>query len=339
MIKKYSSRFLEGKRVLFIGYEYYTYAAQIRKALEEAGAAVQYHSVMKYGLRYSLIRNLSKKRFLEYCRGYGERILRAVHGYTFDYVFVIQGFQLLSEFYARLREMNSHAIFLNYHWDSVRETVYGNTLLDLLPYFDRVYSFDRRDCDENRVLLYLPLFYAKEYERLRGESQSTNPDIDLLFIGTLSHYRRYQYVKQIERICSDNGIRFFYYLYISRRAYVRTLMRGNFLGDVRLAPLTVEEIIDLYRRANVILDLPNHFQSGLTMRAMEALGAGKKLITTNMAIKKEPFYDTKNVFVIDPADFSFDFEFISRPPTFWNNALEEYAISAWVHRIFCDGTF
>ena len=39
-----------------------------------------------------------------------------------------------------------------------------------------------------------------------------------------------------------------------------------------------------------VLDINHLDQSGLTIRTFEALGAGKKIITTNSEIKKYPFY-------------------------------------------------
>ncbi|MFH4210110.1 lipopolysaccharide biosynthesis protein, partial [Acinetobacter baumannii] len=60
----------------------------------------------------------------------------------------------------------------------------------------------------------------------------------------------------------------------------------------------MDEIIKLYAKSNVILDISHPGQSGLTMRTFEAIGAGKKLITTNLNIKEYPFYNSDNIFII-----------------------------------------
>ena len=62
--------------------------------------------------------------------------------------------------------------------------------------------------------------------------------------------------------------------------------------------LSRREVIDYYRRAKVIIDLPHHLQAGLTMRVFEALGAGRKLITMNSHIAEEPFYDKRIMFPV-----------------------------------------
>ncbi|MEK5777604.1 lipopolysaccharide biosynthesis protein, partial [Acinetobacter nosocomialis] len=58
------------------------------------------------------------------------------------------------------------------------------------------------------------------------------------------------------------------------------------------------EIVELYAKSNIILDISHPGQSGLTMRTFEAIGAGKKLITTNTNIKEYPFYNANNIFII-----------------------------------------
>jgi len=53
--------------------------------------------------------------------------------------------------------------------------MFGNTYLAIVPFFDKVYSFDRKDCETHEKLHYLPLFYTREYEQLREIVSS--PDI------------------------------------------------------------------------------------------------------------------------------------------------------------------
>jgi hypothetical protein len=50
---------------------------------------------------------------------------------------------------------------------------------------------------------------------------------------------------------------------------------------------------------SVVIDIVQRGQSGLTMRAIEALAAGKKIITNNKNIINEPFYNNKNIMIID----------------------------------------
>ena len=327
-------KFLDGKRVLFIGYVYYDYHIQIKKTLELAGAVVDYFSVMRYNICYTLLRNVNTKLFLDYNRAYSRSILNRVGDKGYDYVLVIQGFQLPDEFYIKLRKLNPKARFLNYHWDSVRKTVYGNTLLDIIPFFDKAYSFDRKDCEAYKDLHYLPLFYVKEYEELRTNSSKVPQDIDLLFIGSICKYERYQYVKEMEKLCFDQAIKFIHYIHVSRKYYLKNLFQGRKLAGVYFRPISHREIIELYRRSKTILDLPHQIQAGLPMRVFEALGAGKKLVTINSNIVKEPFYDPSSIFVIDPDNLTIDPDFVKDGRTNWDSRLEKYSILSWVKSIF-----
>ncbi|NVL90277.1 MAG: hypothetical protein HWN69_04670 [Desulfobacterales bacterium] len=327
-------RFLDGKRVLFLGYEYYDYHTQIKETIKAAGAVVDFFPVMKYDLGYTILRNLNTRGFLYYNRSYSRSILKMISGKKYDYVFAIQGFQLPDEFYIELRKLNPRARFLNYHWDSVRKTVYGNTLLDLIPFFDKLYSFDRRDCETYEALHYLPLFYTEEYEELRKEPSSAPRDIDLLFIGSCCQHRRYRHVKRIERICLKQGIKFARYVHVNKRFYIRNFLRGRRLTSVHFRALSRREIIDYYRRSKVIIDLPHHSQAGLTMRVFETLGAGRKLITTNSCIAEEPFYDKRIISIIDPDILSINTEFVKDGTYEWNSVLEDYSISNWIWKIF-----
>jgi len=332
-------KFLDGKRVLFLGYEHYDYHVKVRQALEDTGAIIDYFSVVKYHtawekLIYAFLRNTSTKLFLDYNRAYSRSILKKTRNRQYDYVLVIQGFQMPDEFYIELRRRNPKAIFLNYHWDAVTKTIYGNSLLDIVPFFDKVYSFDRKDCETYEELHYLPLFYTEEYEKLRKDSSSVLQDIDLLFIGGVCKYRRYQYIKDIEKICFEQGIRFVPYLHVCRRYYWRSMLKGRKLSDVHFKPLSRKEIVELYRRSKTILDSPCHIETGINMRIFEALGAGKKLITTNSNIAKEPFYDEENISIIDPDNLSLDVDFIRRPQSNWSHKIEDYSISNWVRKLF-----
>lgn len=327
-------KFLDDKRVLFIGYVYYDYHIQIKKTLESAGAVVDYFPVMRYNIWYTLLRNLNTKLFLGYNKAYSRSIFNKIKNGTYEYVFVIQGFQLPDEFYIELRKLNPKARFLNYHWDSVRKTVYGNTLLDIIPFFDKAYSFDRKDCEACKDLHYLPLFYVREYEELRTNSSNVAQDIDLLFIGSICKYGRYQYVKEIEKFCSRQGIKFVYYLHVSRRYYLKNLFQGRKLTGVHFRPISHREIMELYKRSKTILDLPHQIQAGLPMRVFEALGAGKKLITANKNIAKEPFYDAENISIISSDNLSIDTDFVKNARTNWNSRLEKYSISSWAKNIF-----
>lgn len=99
------------------------------------------------------------------------------------------------------------------------------------------------------------------------------------------------------------------------------------------AKLTKEEIVNLYEASRCVLDAPQDDQSGLTIRTIECLGAGKKLITTNKNIKEYDFYREENILVIDgKIDWNsrfFSDEYVELPEIIY----EKYSIENWVKEL------
>ncbi len=137
---------LANKSILFIGIGFYDYEEAIRHQLLAYGATVDYHlqeprwhqsalrrraaRAVNIGLDESLDRHL-------------QRLIQLAATKQFDYVFVIKGNLLHEQFIAELRRHQEHSYFVLYQWDSLSRVPQA---MKLLPYFDRVLSFDRRDC-------------------------------------------------------------------------------------------------------------------------------------------------------------------------------------------------
>ena len=71
------------------------------------------------------------------------------------------------------------------------------------------------------------------------------------------------------------------------------------------------------------------------MRTFEALGAGKKIITTNNEIKKYLFYNSNNVFVIDRENIELEKAFFeSNFNPINKDMLSEMSITGWIKSVF-----
>lgn len=71
------------------------------------------------------------------------------------------------------------------------------------------------------------------------------------------------------------------------------------------------------------------------MRTFEAIGAGKKLITTNINIKEYPFYNSDNIFIIsrDKLVLEKDF-FTSKYRPLATELYDKCSIDGWIEDIF-----
>ena len=76
-------------------------------------------------------------------------------------------------------------------------------------------------------------------------------------------------------------------------------------------------------------------QRGLTMRTIEMIGVGKKLITTNKGIRDYDFYNADNIYVIDRENPVVSEEFwTSSYKEISTEILNRYSIESFVKDIF-----
>ena len=64
------------------------------------------------------------------------------------------------------KEKQSQAEFILYQWDSLENFPY---IERMHKFFDRCYSFDRKDVQKDTYIQFLPLFYSERYERIAAQ--------------------------------------------------------------------------------------------------------------------------------------------------------------------------
>ena len=83
-----------------------------------------------------------------------------------------------------------------------------------------------------------------------------------------------------------------------------------------------------------MIDINRPNQLGLTMRTVEAVGAQRKLITTNRDIVNYDLYSTRGVLVVDRDDPVIDEEFLdSEAVPFDEQVRQRYSIGSWIEAI------
>jgi len=229
----------------------------------------------------------------------------------------------------RLRQALPAARFTLYFWDG-----YGNMPADShqkVALFDRAFTFDLADARTDSRLTYRPLFFLDRYAHLPPVSQ----DIDLLFFGT-AHGDRYPVLKRLQRALPP-GARFEQILYFpSKLVYgLRRLFDARLHGARRsefiFEPLGKEAILRLLARTRIVVDIERPVQSGLTIRTLECLGAGRKLATTNASVRETDFYNPANVAVLDRQQPVLSEDFLQGPYVPPPAAvLRHYALSGWI---------
>jgi hypothetical protein len=315
---------LEGKRVLLVGRDYFFYTREIVSELDTAlGARTTFVPIEPPGFLYRLLKKLGVLA-PAWLRRYHRAVIAQARRAPPDLVLFIQVHQLgelLDEYRAALPRVP----FVLYYWDSLRTHDYRR----YLDSFQRVCSFDRDDVRDLPRLEYLPLFFCERFRGLRG---APAPDRDLAFVGTAVSLRRYRELERLRARTRAAGVSLVDYLVVSPLLYAAALLRGRVLRRVHFRALGEEALLRFYGRARAVLDLPNNVQSGYTMRTFEALGAHRKLVTTQQGIMQEDFYTRDAVFVLGvqgelPAPGFFC------AAAHFSPALEAYSLRSWIRRL------
>lgn len=301
---------ISGKKILFFSVQTFNLEKEIKNKMEENGAIVTYYDERPSNSNFTkgiirLKRDIYQKRIDRYY----QNILTTIKSQTFDFLFVNRGEVITEYFLKEFRKQQPNCEMIFFTWDSFTNHIHPTTILQ---YFDKRFTFDREDADKFKIG-FRPLFYLDQYKNIKGKGVAKSK-YDLLFLGT-AHSDRYLISTKVSNWCKEKGLTAFTYYYMHSKAvyFYQKIFDPSFkefdYKKLSFSSLSTNEIVKLYEIANVILDINHPGQKGLTMRTFEAIGAGKKLITTNSEIKKYPFYHPSNFYVIDRNDIRLDLSF------------------------------
>ncbi|MNE04632.1 hypothetical protein D3C80_971690 [compost metagenome] len=200
----------------------------------------------------------------------------------------------------RFKHQQYNATFILYMWDSLQNK---KKTEEVLPYFDKIFSFDKTDSEKIQRVSFRPLFYIDDYARMELDSNCSN-SIELCFIGTV-HSDRYDLLKEIRSQIESFGYKHYFFmffpspiLFLYRKFKDVKFYKAKY-KEFNFKSLSQKEIIKIIRKSKIVLDIHHPAQTGLTMRSIEMLGANRKLITTNPDIRQYDFYNENNILIID----------------------------------------
>ncbi len=326
------------KQVLLIMPNFFEYPQIIRAELNRMGYEVDFfddrpstNPFVKAAIR------INKNSVKSYINKHFQTVMKTVRNKKYDIVFLISGQSLSfsSEMLQEIKNVQSGAKWCLYQWDSVHNFPY---IEQMQKYFDKCYSFDREDCKKNPRLIFLPLFYCDQYEKI-GLKTRNDYKYDFCFVGT-AHPKKYKFIKEMsQQLISVYPKQFIYFYYPSRLVYVYRKFKNPELKHAKMnefhyKPLHSAEMNEIYAESRCVLDSPQAGQLGLTIRVLEALGAKKKLITTNEDIVNYDFYRPENIYVYK-GRFDEDSSFFTKPYSEVDkNIYIKYALRNWLKEIF-----
>lgn len=328
------------KKLLLIMPRFFNYPELISEELEKIGYEVDFfddrpstNAWVKAALR------INKNIIHVYIKKYFNRVMKTVRSKKYDVVFLISG-QSLSfgeEMIAEIKESQPQAKYVLYQWDSQTNFPY---IKQVQKFFDKCYSFDRRDIQETSGLKFLPLFYSKAYEEI-GTKANKDFKYDFCFVGT-AHPKKYKFInmmsKQLKDIYPRQFIYFFFpsHLVFFYRKVKNKELRSAKSTEFHYVPLKGNEMNDVYENSMCVLDSAQAGQLGLTIRVIEALGAKKKLITTNEDVMNYDFYCPENIYVYDGNMDLNNIFFKSGYKEIDKNIYEKYSLRSWLKKIVED---
>jgi hypothetical protein len=319
---------LAGRRILLVGIGFYDYETAIADEFRRLGAQVQVEDERPPALRNRLAplrRKFWAVSDAEHARHLDQIIARAMSNGPFDYVVVIKGELLDAGFVGALRAAQPGARLISYQWDSMERYP---ELVARQALFDRVLTFDHADHERYPRFLLRPTFFRPEIVAAAKQPALTVPEVDFCFVGWLHHDRLSQ-VETLRRQIRDLGMTGFFYLFTG----MRTALQQKFVGrgeDVYWRPLSFARYAEQIAASRIIIDLPHPRQSGLTMRALEAVGTGKKMVTTSRDVALYDFYSPEQFLIVNPEDPQIDPAFLASPvPPLPATLVDSYNLRAW----------
>ena len=319
---------LANKKILFFGIGFYDYEDAIKHELQNMGASVTYYLDKTLWQRSSVITKISRWLHIDVLKladAYHSEILNKIDDDSYDYVFVLKGDGLTESFLSELRKRLTNAPFIMYQWDSLARVP---NAVRFFQYFDKIFSFDRIDCLNDKRLNFRPLFFRESNEKINYSKK-----YDMAFIGWLNA-ERLPIIERVNQWSKSNKLKSFFYLSTGLKTYLINVIK-NKSEFIYFRKISYKRVCEISSITNVILDFPHPQQSGLTMRTIEAVGMKKKLITTNRDILNYDFFNKNNILIINDGLDGLSKSFFDFPCVDISEMIiEKYKLSSWVHEVF-----
>ncbi len=177
--------------------------------------------------------------------------------------------------------------FIAYYYDSC--TKYPKQA-EIIHFFDEIYSYEKEDIDKYNFIETSNFIYD-------GNIEKPEPKYDIFNIS--SYDSRIHEIDKISKLLHDAGLKIHFLLF-----WFEKLNYPHLTSTTEYVSLS--ETKKLIAQSRSMIDIQRTDQKGLSFRTFESLGYRKKLITTNVSVKKFDFYHPNNILVIDSDNINID---------------------------------
>lgn len=326
---------LKNKRIVIFSPCFFGYESKIKAAMEKMGAKVSlYDTRPSNAAWFRAVIKFFPDIFKKYCDRYYKKILEQQKNKEIDYLLIIKCDLMSIDILKYIKKEFAKTKICLYLWDSMKD-IPG--IESKIKYFDVVNSFDDDDCASYPEIGFRPLFFCDEF---RKNNRLHDYKYDVSFCGTV-HTNRLKIINKIEKQVKSLDKKIYCYLYLqSQFIYLFYWITKKDFRKVRkdifdFDKISSRQVSEIVNESNAILDIQSPGQKGLTMRTVEILGMGKKLITTNENINKYDFYNSDNICIVELDNPCIDQWFLKKTyREIDSEVYEKYSITTWVQSVF-----
>jgi hypothetical protein len=184
-----------------------------------------------------------------------------------------------------------------------------------------IWSFDQEDCKQH------DLKYNRQFYFYQAAQQKEDPQYasEVFFIG--KDKGRLNFLRDLDNKLKAAAIDAKIYV-VPERVIKYNTEDKKFLFNSRIP---YDEVLKYNKNTRCLVEVLQKYQEGLTMRVVEAMFFGKKLLTNNQQIDTYDFYDPKNIYIIgkDKRDL---IEFVrDKTPAQWDKKIvAQYSFETWL---------
>jgi hypothetical protein len=312
-------------RILFFGLDYHDYTRSIVNEMRAVGGDVTYIDIQPRSLFFKVLATVGPSFYNQYLNAHHVAAINKSRSITYDKIVFLQAHRISLENLSYLRTVQPRSEFTLYNWDSLSNHDYRRHA----TMFDRVLTFDPADAKENKYG-HLPLFCSRFLQQLRRDRAEPGT---VLTVGNLVTPTRYAAVESFRRYCNDKNLQFKEHLKISPVVWLNLVQNGIYPKGVKFRSIDKTVFCKLIETTGAAFDFANHAQTGQTMRMIENLCLGKKIVTSNIWIKHEPFYSSDRIYVIKDQNFDGVAKFLYTELVDKDSNFSEYYIQNFVRQL------
>lgn len=325
------------KELLLFAPRFFDYDREIAGALSARGVIVHCHSYLPSSSNLvKVIVRVRRGLIAHYTNRHFKDIITRLQHRAISHILIIKGETITKHILQMLRGAFPRARIILYLWDSIKN--YPN-VRENIGAVDKALSFDPADSVANSKVAFRPLFFSRSFASA-PQFRRDDLDYDVSFVGTI-HSDRLRILDELEDQFRRLNLTFkkVYFLRTSLEYYWGKLTdpayRNHKASDFVTTPVPSAAVREIFFKSRVIVDIQHPKQQGLTMRAIEALGSRRKLITTNASIRTYDFYSPENIQIIGRRGEALPPEFFKTPGVGVPEPVyHKYSIDGWLDNVF-----